>query len=499
MADPKQEMEKALLIFLQSSAIENSREYAETNGIEHNDLVGILKSLLSYEMVAAKETDSVRWALSAEAKGFVDANASAEAQTFLAIPGEGISLNDLKAVLGKTAEVGFKQGMVNKWFELVKGSNPLVMRKVDTIKDECLENLKAIAAGATLAPAEEKKLKQRKLISQEKCKYYAVEKGSKFALEKPKLYTDLNAEMMKDGSWKTAAFKNYNYSALGKPTEGGHLHPLLKVRKEFREIFFAMGFEEMPTNRYVENSFWNFDALFQPQQHPARDAHDTFFMTTPQTSDTFPPDYLERVRTTHETGGYGSIGYNYDWSLAEAKKNIMRTHTTAVSSRMLYKMAQEGFKPAKYFSIDRVFRNEAVDRTHLAEFHQIEGVICDRGLTLGHLIGILHEFFRRLGITQLKFKPAFNPYTEPSMEIFSYHPKLKKWVEVGNSGMFRPEMLEPMGLPPDVTVIAWGLSLERPTMILYDIDNIRDLFGHKVNLGLVRANPICRLQIPNEA
>merc|ERR1712013_549030 len=148
-------------------------------------------------------------------------------------------------------------------------------------------------------------------------------------------------------------------------------------------------------------------------------------------------------------------------------------------------------------SIDRVFRNETLDATHLAEFHQIEGVIADRGLTLGDLIGVLHQFFHKLGIEQLRFKPAYNPYTEPSMEIFAFHPGLNKWVEIGNSGMFRPEMLLPMGLPEDVNVIAWGLSLERPTMIKYGVDNIRDLVGHKVNLGMVQTNPLCRLDKPN--
>lgn len=207
---------------------------------------------------------------------------------------------------------------------------------------------------------------------------------------------------------------------------------------------------------------------------------------------------------------------------------------------------QKPFTPAKYFSIDRVFRNETLDATHLAEFHQIEGVVADHGLTLGHLMGVLREFFTKLGrqagprwavlvgprmpwppgssstplfprfpcpgITQLRFKPAYNPYTEPSMEVFSYHQGqggtwswegegclrlptlspgpfhcqahsqahcqtqhhphdlpcpspsstgLRKWVEVGNSGIFRPEMLLPMGLPENVSVIAWGLSLER--------------------------------------
>lgn len=140
--------------------------------------------------------------------------------------------------------------------------------------------------------------------------------------------------------------------------------------------------------------------------------------TTPCSS--LPQDYLERVRETHQTGGWGSTGYGYAWQEAEAEKNLLRTHTTAVSSRMLYRLAQNGFRPAKYFSIDRVFRNEAVDRTHLAEFHQIEGVVAGVGLTLGDLIGTLTEFFARLGLPTLRFKPAYNPYTEPSMEIFRW-------------------------------------------------------------------------------
>jgi phenylalanyl-tRNA synthetase alpha chain len=299
--------------------------------------------------------------------------------------------------------------------------------------------------------------------------------------------------MIANGSWKEKEFKDYNFNALGVPPTGGYLHPLMKVRAQFREIFLEMGFEEMPTNNFVESSFWNFDTLFQPQQHPARDAHDTFFLSDPAEALYFPEDYVERVKDMHTKGGHGSIGWRYDWKIEEAKKNILRTHTTAVSSRMLYKLTQEGFTPKKYFSIDRVFRNEAMDATHLAEFHQIEGLIADYDLTLGNLVGILTQFFERLGIKKLRFKPAYNPYTEPSMEVFSYHEGLKRWVEIGNSGVFRPEMLLPMGLPPNVRVIAWGLSLERPTMIKYGISNIRELIGHKIDLEFIKKNPICRL------
>jgi phenylalanyl-tRNA synthetase alpha chain len=224
--------------------------------------------------------------------------------------------------------------------------------------------------------------------------------------------------------------------------------------------------------------------------------HDTFFLKKPAYCKDFPAEYGQKVKDVHENGGYGSLGYQYNWDVTEAKKNLLRTHTTAISSQMLYALAQqskseEGFKPMKYFSIDRVFRNETLDATHLAEFHQIEGFIADRNIGLNHLLGIMQEFYSKIGIKQLKFKPAYNPYTEPSLEIFGFHPQLKRWVEIGNSGVFRPEMLRPMGLPEDVRVIAWGLSLERPTMIYYGINNIRDLFGHKVSLQSTKNNKVC--------
>lgn len=314
--------------------------------------------------------------------------------------------------------------------------------------------------------------------------YFSIAKGPKFSLKIQKLETDLTVDMLQSGSWKSATFKQYNFNAEGAPPASGALHPLLKVREEFRNIFFEMGFTEMPTNRFVESEFWCFDSLFVPQQHAARDVQDTFFVKEPSRAKSIPEDYLARVAEVHEKGGYGSTGYRYPFSRQVTERLVLRTHTTAVSSAMLYAIAQQpgGFKPAKLFSIDRVFRNEAVDATHLAEFHQVEGVVADYNITLGDLIGFMQIFFSKMGVTDLRFKPAYNPYTEPSLEIFSYHKGLKKWVEIGNSGMFRPEMLRPMGLPEGVNVLGWGLSLERPTMIRYGINNIRELVGHKVSI-----------------
>lgn len=272
--------------------------------------------------------------------------------------------------------------------------------------------------------------------------------------------------MIIKGTWKTKQFKDYNFDAMGIVPDKGHLHPLLKVREQYRQIFLEMGFDEMATDYYVESSFWNFDALFVPQKHPAREAQDTFFLNVPKECNSIPKEYGELVKQVHSEGGFGSRGYRYDWKTEEAKKNVLRTHSTAVSSKMLYKAAQEyrksgskSFKPLKLFSIDKVFRNETLDATHLAEFFQIEGVIAYENCSLGDLMGTFETFFNKLGIGPLKFKPTYNPYTEPSMEIFSYHQGillfikydsiikilnlfnlntgLKKWVEIGNSGMFR--------------------------------------------------------------
>ncbi|BFG00878.1 phenylalanine--tRNA ligase alpha subunit [Drosophila madeirensis] len=492
------ELTERILQHLDNTDKVDTLDLATLFAVDHQKIVGALKSIQAHgELVTATTVTHKSLELTEEGR-HVALSGSHEAAVYANVPEGGIEQQVLLQVSGNpNAKVGFSKAMANGWILVDKSEKPpLVKRKVPTIVDTVMELLNQVAQGKTDLPANTvADFKKRKLLQETTIKSFVLSKGPEFATTLTKLETDLTVEMLANGLWQQLKFKSYNFDALGAPPTRGHLHPLLKVRTEFRQIFLEMGFSEMPTNNYVESSFWNFDALFQPQQHPARDAHDTFFINHPAKSHKFPQEYLERVKSVHSKGGYGSMGYGYDWKIEEAQKNLLRTHTTAVSARMLFKLANQegGFKPAKYFSIDKVFRNETLDATHLAEFHQVEGVIADVGLTLGDLIGTLYEFFRKLGITQLEFKPAYNPYTEPSMEIFCYHPGLAKWIEVGNSGVFRPEMLLPMGLPENVNVIAWGLSLERPTMIKYGINNIRDLVGPKVDLKMVEDGPICRL------
>ncbi|EXJ87160.1 phenylalanyl-tRNA synthetase alpha chain [Capronia epimyces CBS 606.96] len=486
-------------------------------------LKSVVDKLRSRDFIQAEQIGRVELVLTKEGQEIAD-HGSNGARVFEAVRAslEGLKIRDLPAAVGdpNVAKFGSGDAFKQKW---VRKDGDILKATVNQIQDEVRQQLREIQATHKLEnPKVVADFKKRKYVVEEKIIDFKLAKGPKFSTEFVKEETDLTSEMLASGAWKTVQLKPYNFKAKGTPTVAGALHPLNKVRQEFREIFFEMGFEEMPTNRYVETGFWNFDALFVPQQHPARDLQDTFYISDPVKADppredpeptppgaksTPPPtdkdnklaakkldfkQYWEDVRAVHESGKFGSIGYRYPWSADESLRLVLRTHTTAISTYMLHKLALDP-RPARYFSIDRVFRNETVDQTHLAEFHQVEGVIADWGLTLGGLIGFMEVFFNKMGIKNLRFKPAYNPYTEPSMEIFSYHEGLKKWVEIGNSGMFRPEMLEPMGLPKDMRIYGWGLSLERPTMIKYGVNNIRELLGHKVDLNFIEQNPAVRL------
>ncbi|XP_047363765.1 phenylalanine--tRNA ligase alpha subunit isoform X2 [Vespa velutina] len=453
------ELADDILKYLSKNGEVNSLDLAEIFNEDHQKIVGAIKSLEALgDLIDTTLISQQKWEITSEGQHVIKCG-SHEAAVYYAVPDNGISRSIIDSSV-PFAKIGFSKALAAGWIKLDKSNSTTIVRKaVPSITDTVQLHLKDLDS---IPENIKKEYKKRKFLQETVIKSILLKKGPKFSIQTEKLETDLTAELIANGAWKDKKFKPYNFEARGSLLEVGHLHPLLKVKSEFKKIFLEMGFTEMPTNNYVESSFWNFDALFQPQQHPARDAHDTFFISEPSHSDHFPPEYLEKVKKIHSEGGYGSQGYCYDWKITEAQKNLLRTHTTAVSARMLYNLMQQGkFKPVKYFSIDRVFRNETLDATHLAEFHQIEGVIANYNLTLGHLIGMLYEFFKKLGITELKFKPAYNPYTEPSMEIFCYHNGLKKWIEIGNSGMFRPEMLLPMGLPEGVNVIAWGLSLER--------------------------------------
>jgi len=499
MAEPTRATIKSLIQEL--GEIADSVKLAQDKQWDHDKLVGVIKSLQADGQVDTTQSKIEGWKLTAEGEKYAKEGAP-EAQVFNLLKAKGALANDaITQELGAdVAKAGTGAAMKNKWISVDKATKQMQVA-VDSITDTVQADLRRFD---TLDDKAKKDLKARKMLGPTSTTCYCVKKTAAFAPEERKKAAEVTADMIRDGSWAAQDFKPFNFeNANGEPCMGGSLHLLCKMITEIRQNLILMGFEEMRTNRWVESSFWNFDSLFQPQQHPARDSHDTFFLSSPAAAKDIPADYMQLVKTMHESGGQGSTGWRYDWSEIEARKNILRTHTTAVSARTLHELAAEYkrtgiFTPKRCFSIDRVFRNETLDMTHLAEFHQVEGFVADRNIGLGHLIGILREFFRRLGISKLKFKPAYNPYTEPSMEIFGYHPILKKEVEVGNSGVFRPEMLLPMGLPPDVTVVAWGIGLERTVAQMYQIRAIKSLFSYEQEIAKSKTYPVCFLKAADE-
>lgn len=289
----------------------------------------------------------------------------------------------------------------------------------------------------------------------------------------------LTAEDIKSGKWREISLRPYDVSAAPPELKIGKKHPYLEFLEEVKEILFRMGFEETE-GQFVETEFWNFDVLFQAQDHPARAVHDSFQVKNISVNIDAPPELIESVRAAHESGGNtGSKGWNYKWDIATAIRPLLRTQMTVNSVRYLH---SHKTPPVKAFSLSKVFRPDVIDSRHMVEFCQLDGIVGDKGINVRHLLGILQEFSRQLGFKRIKFRPSYYPFTEPSIDAYVEHPKLG-WIECLGAGMFRPEVLSPLGI--NFPVIAWGIGIDRLAMIRLGINDIREL--HSEDLGRLRS------------
>jgi len=255
-------------------------------------------------------------------------------------------------------------------------------------------------------------------------------------------------------------------------------HPLKEVISEIREIFTSLGFTEILGN-FTQPSFWNFDALFTPQDHPAREMQDTFYIKDSIAEKVATPTQIRQVSKSHK------LGWHYNWNIEEAKKMVLRTHTTCVTIKYL---ADKKPDEARIFSLGRVFRNEKVSYKHLAEFNQVEGIVVGKDVTLRDLMGMQQEFYRKMGLPKVKFWPTFFPYTEPSLQSMVYNERLGKWVELFGMGIFRSEVTKPLGITKPV--LAWGGGIERIAMLKYGLDDVREFYNN--NLGWLRTAIPCQ-------
>jgi len=293
----------------------------------------------------------------------------------------------------------------------------------------------------------------------------------------------LTPEMLKQGTWKGQKFRAYNI-ALNPPRQSiGRKHPYKEFLDFVKYKFVGMGFEEM-RGPLVENEFWDMDALYMPQFHPARNIHDVYFIKEPTACREIESPFGKNVAAAHKDGGKtGSTGWRYPFDIERAKRLILRSQGTAVSARTL---ASRPKVPGKYFSIARCFRYDAVDATHAPDFYQVEGIVLGEDINFKALLGLLQLFGQEIARAgEFQFRPAYFPFTEPSVELHVKHPELG-WMELGGAGIFRAEVTRPLGV--DVPVIAWGLGLDRMAMVALGIKDIRDLFSR--DLDFIRTKKI---------
>jgi phenylalanyl-tRNA synthetase alpha chain len=301
----------------------------------------------------------------------------------------------------------------------------------------------------------------------------------------------ITSELITSGEWAEVEFADYNVEADAETTYGGKHHPLRQLIDRVSEVLVGMGFQEMQ-GPHVDADFYIHDCLFMPQDHPARDHWDRFALSEPARMDAadLPGDLREQVERAHREGiGADSEGYDSPWSEEFARALALRGHTTNLSARHLAGLAQgELAPPQRYFSVEKAYRNDTLDATHLLEFFQIEGWVMAEDISVRDLMGTFTEFYEQFGIVDIEFKPHYNPYTEPSFELFGRHPETDELIEIGNSGIFRPEMLEPLGV--DADVMAWGLAGERLFMLATGAEDIRDVHGTLVDLDFLRTEEV---------
>jgi phenylalanyl-tRNA synthetase alpha chain len=377
----------------------------------------------------------------------------------------------------------------NHWIQLVEGR--MIATPYTTIQspeERFIEKLKGGVEISKLTEDEKRVLEQLKkrpnyieIKEKKELRFSLTDEARRIipTLNQEMLERRLTTELITSGKWKETNFSALDVEAPSPAIYPGRRHPLIDIIEEIKEIFIGLGFSEIEGS-IIQSGFWNFDALFTPQDHPAREMQDTFYISAQKQPISASKDQILKVSRLHNER------WKSQWDVQEAQRLVLRTHTTPVTIQHLAKIKSD---VSRFFSVGRVFRNEKVSYKHLVEFHQVEGVATSEEASLRDLMGLQKEFYAKMGIKRIKFWPTFFPYTEPSLQSMVYNEKLEKWVELFGMGIFRPEVTKPLGIKNPV--LAWGGGLERIAMLRFGLDDVRELYGNK--LAWLRSVPKCQL------
>ena len=392
---------------------------------------------------------------------------------------KNIGLNDNEAkvsvgVLKKKAVISVKNGRImlnakkeeiskKMLEELLLEKLPIELEKLEPQDKLALQNLKS-------------RKEIIEIIDEKQIKVKLTALGKKISSQKLDLdlIEQLTPKIIKQNSWKGKKFRRYDITSPVPRVYGGKRHFVNQATDYAKSIWLEMGFKEMSGDLTI-SGFWNFDALFTAQDHPVREMQDTFFIKDLKAKLPEDKQLIEGIKKSHEGGIDGSKGWQETWNEEDAKKSLLRTHTTCLSAKTLKKIAETKEYPAKYFALGKCFRNETVDWSHGFEFNQTEGIVIDENANFRQLLGYLIEFFKKMGYEKIRIRPGYFPYTEPSLEIDYFNPQKKKWIELGGAGMFRPELTIPF-FGKHIPVLAWGPGFDRIIMEFFKISDLREMY-----------------------
>ncbi len=479
--------EKKVLLSLKKFRGKGSPEEIFNNGNfdQEVEVANAASWLQSKKLVTIEDHITTVYSLGKEGKRFLEKGLPEKRALKALYERKGmLSLKDLSGVLEKN-EVPIAIGWLKKnGWATIRKEKETVLELTETGKKECSEvsddekilNLLKENDSVEINKDKIRSLLSRKNVVREKdvisSTVNLTSDGKKVLEQGFELVDEISqvtSAVIKNSEWKEKVIRPYDIYAFAPALYGGKPHPLVDLISKIRQIFFEMGFMEIQGD-FVESCFWNMDVLFIPQDHPAREMQDTLYCKTPSKIKIDENKLVDEIAKVHENGGStSSTGWGYEFSKSEGKRALLRTHTTVNTIRYLYNNPKP---PSKVFSIGRVFRKESIDATHLPEFYQIEGIVHEEDTNFRQLIGVLKEFYKRMGFEKIRFRPGYFPYTEPSMEVEVFWNG--EWMELGGSGIFRPEVTEPVGIKNPV--LAWGLGLERLAMLKFGVTDIRSLY-----------------------
>jgi phenylalanyl-tRNA synthetase alpha chain len=488
-------IERSILNSLSNNDYAEAHSVAANTGMSMDQIIRGIEWLKFKNLISIEESSTKRVFLASE--GVAAAQKGLPERRLINSLKEGkVTISEVLAsgaIKNEEINAAIAGARRNQWIQLVEGKmipTPLTANK--SPEETFIENLKGAEGAEVSELTEEEKrvleqLKKRPNyieIKEERESRISLTDAAKQivpTLNQEDLERRLSTELITSGKWKETNFSALDVEAPAPIVYPGRRHPLIEIIEEIKEVFIGLGFSEIE-GPIIQSGFWNFDALFTPQDHPAREMQDTFYILAPPQPIPASKDQISKISRVH------SRRWNRKWDVQESKRLVLRTHTTPVTLQHLAKLKKSS-NVGRFFSVGRVFRNEKVTYKHLIEFHQVEGVSTSEEASLRDLMGLQKEFYAKIGIKRIKFWPTFFPYTEPSLQSMVYNEKLEKWVELFGMGIFRPEVTKPLGIKN--RVLAWGGGLERIALLRFGLDDVRELYGNK--LAWLRSVPKCQL------